>query len=92
MQQTRTRTDQAVQRQGLSENEDENHAYKQLGLLGIGTHACVPNNANGHASSQGSQAASQAGGKVGVAVKEVVRLICGLVDYGGGGGERVRGS
>ena len=74
------RTDEAVQRQRLGENEDEDHAHKQLGLLRVGADAGVAHNADGHAGAQARQTARQAGSKVRVAVEEVVRLVRGLVD------------
>lgn len=76
------RTDQAVQRQRLGENEDEDHAHKQLGLLRVGAHARVAHDADGHAGAQASQAAGQACRKVRVPVEEVVGLVRGLVDCG----------
>ena len=33
-------TDQAVESQSFGENEDQNHAHKQLWLLGIGSVVC----------------------------------------------------
>mmetsp|Transcript_24700 Transcript_24700/g.63644 ORF Transcript_24700/g.63644 Transcript_24700/m.63644 type:complete len:85 (+) Transcript_24700:303-557(+) len=40
---------QAIQRQSLSENEDEDHSYKELGLLSIGPDSRVSHDSDGHA-------------------------------------------
>ena len=74
------RTDQAVQRQRLGENQDEDHAHKQLGLLRVGAHAGVAHDADRHPRAQACQPARQARRKVGVAVEKVVGLVLGLVD------------
>ncbi len=50
-------TDEAIQRQRLGENEDKDHAHKQLGLLRVGPHAGVTHNADGHAGTQARKAA-----------------------------------
>lgn len=51
-------------------------------------HARVSDNADGHAGAEAGQAAGQPRAKVGVAVKEVVCLVGGLVDCGGRGVSR----
>ena len=38
---TASLTDQAVQSQRFRENQDQNHAHKQLGLLGVGPDGVV---------------------------------------------------
>ena len=43
------RTNQPVQRQRFRENEDENHADKQFGLLRVGADARVADDADRHA-------------------------------------------
>ena len=40
------RHDQAVQRQGFSENENQNHAYEDLVLLSVGPHTRVSHDPN----------------------------------------------
>ena len=74
------RTDQPVQRQRLGENEDQDHAHKQLGLLRVGAHARVADDADRHPGREAGEAAREAGGEVGVAVEEIVGFVGGLVD------------
>lgn len=50
-------TNQPVQRQRFRENENEDHADKQLGLLRVGAHASIANDADGHARGEAGQAA-----------------------------------
>lgn len=64
--------DEAVQGERLGENEDKDHAGKQLGLLRVGAHAGVADDANGHASSQAREPARKPRGKVSVPLEERV--------------------
>ncbi len=58
------RDDQAVQAQDLGEDEYENHADVQTGLLGRSAHTRVSHNADGEASGQARQADAQASSQV----------------------------
>mmetsp|Transcript_4463 Transcript_4463/g.10595 ORF Transcript_4463/g.10595 Transcript_4463/m.10595 type:complete len:200 (+) Transcript_4463:87-686(+) len=59
--------DQSVQAQGLGEDEDQDHADEESGLLGVGADAGVTDDADGEACCQGGHADSQTGTQVGVA-------------------------
>mmetsp|Transcript_25580 Transcript_25580/g.76206 ORF Transcript_25580/g.76206 Transcript_25580/m.76206 type:complete len:239 (+) Transcript_25580:39-755(+) len=59
--------DQAVEAQGLREDEDEDHAHKELGLLRVRPHAGVPDDANRQARRQRAHPDREAGGEVRVA-------------------------
>lgn len=67
--------DKAVQTQSLSENEDQNHADEELGLLAVGANTSITNNANGEASSKGTQTTRQTSGKVSIAVVSGVLVL-----------------
>lgn len=49
------RNDQTVETQGLSEDENQNHADEQLRLLCCGAHTRVTDDADGHAGSETSE-------------------------------------
>jgi hypothetical protein len=53
--------DEAVETEDLGENEDEDHADEEAGLLGRAAHAGVADDADGVAGSEAGQADSQAG-------------------------------
>eukprot|EP00444_Apocalathium_aciculiferum_P059724 CAMPEP_0183599652 /NCGR_PEP_ID=MMETSP0371-20130417/179541_1 /TAXON_ID=268820 /ORGANISM="Peridinium aciculiferum, Strain PAER-2" /LENGTH=215 /DNA_ID=CAMNT_0025811721 /DNA_START=140 /DNA_END=788 /DNA_ORIENTATION=- len=59
--------DEAVQAQGLGEDEDQDHADEEARLLRIRPHASIANDADGEASGQGGHANSEAGGQMGIA-------------------------
>merc|ERR1719424_2122534 len=56
-----------VQAQGFSEDEDQNHADEQAGLLRIGANACVSNNADSQSRCQRAHAHGQTSTQVSVA-------------------------
>mmetsp|Transcript_21718 Transcript_21718/g.57972 ORF Transcript_21718/g.57972 Transcript_21718/m.57972 type:complete len:262 (+) Transcript_21718:224-1009(+) len=56
--------DQAVQAEGLGEDEDEDHADEQTLLLGVGAHARVAHDADGQAGREGAHADREPGGEV----------------------------
>merc|ERR1719379_1176587 len=58
---------EAIQTQGLREDEDEDHTNKEPWLLGISSHTCITNNTDGKAGSQRRESDSQASTEVGVA-------------------------
>merc|ERR1712066_134753 len=58
---------QAVQTQSLGEDEDEDHANEEAGLLSVGAHASIAHNANGKAGCQGAHADGEAGTEVRIA-------------------------
>merc|ERR1712039_1006236 len=57
---------EAVQAQCLSENEDQDHAYKQARLLRVCPNACITHDANGEAGGQRTHADSQTSSKMGI--------------------------
>merc|ERR1711879_748904 len=57
---------EAVEAQGLSENEDQNHAYEEARLLRVCPNACITHDANGEASGQRAHADGQASSEVGI--------------------------
>mmetsp|Transcript_93007 Transcript_93007/g.139605 ORF Transcript_93007/g.139605 Transcript_93007/m.139605 type:complete len:216 (+) Transcript_93007:34-681(+) len=59
--------DEAVQAQGLSEDEDQDHTHEQARLLRIRTDACVAHDANRKACCQGAHADREASTQVSVA-------------------------
>ena len=59
--------DEAVQAQGLREDEDEHHADEELRLLRRRAHARVADDANRDPGGHSGEAAGEAGGEVGVA-------------------------
>ena len=56
--------DEAVQPQDLGEDEDQDHAHEQPGLLGRAPHAGVAHDADGESSRQTAEAHAQTGSKV----------------------------
>lgn len=52
--------DETIEAKHLSEDENQDHAHKQPGLLGSAPNTGVPHNANGKASCQAAQAHTQA--------------------------------
>jgi hypothetical protein len=54
------RNNQAVQAEGLGENQNQDHTNEQLGLLGGGADTRVTNNANSCASREAGEANGQA--------------------------------
>merc|ERR1719424_762508 len=62
-----------VQAQGFSEDEDQNHADEQAGLLRIGANACVSNDADSQARCQRAHAHGQTSTQVSVA--RVCRIV-----------------
>lgn len=56
--------DETVQPEHFSENEDQNHAHKQPGLLRRTTHAGIPHDSNGKASCQSAQPYTQSSSQV----------------------------
>ena len=70
---------------GLREDEDEDHADEEAGLLRVGAHAGVAHDADGEAGGQGAHADGEAGAQVRVA--RVGRVVGGVhlaVDDDGG--------
>ena len=55
------RHDETVQTQRLGENEDEDHANKELVLLSDGAHAGVTDDTNSHTSGQAGETTTQTG-------------------------------
>jgi len=80
--------DEPVERERLGEDEDEEHAREELGLLRVGADARVADDADGHARGEAGEAARQAGAEVGVPLEEGVRWRNGVEGRarGGGGG------
>ena len=66
---------QTVQTKRLAENENQNHADKQLRLLPVRTHTGVTNNTNSKAGGQRRETARQTSGEVGKAVEARVRRL-----------------
>lgn len=56
--------DQAVQTQHLGENQDQDHADEQTGLLGGTAHTGVTNDANGEAGGEAGKADRQTGAQM----------------------------
>lgn len=53
-----------VETQDLSENQDEDHAHEEPGLLSCAPHACVSHNADCEACCQPAQSHAQSGSQV----------------------------
>lgn len=56
--------DEAVEPQHLGENQDQDHAHEEPGLLSGASHARVAHDADGKPSCQAAQAHAQAGAKM----------------------------
>jgi len=56
--------DHAIETEGLSEDENEDHADEDLLLLGVGSNTGVTDDTNSKASCEGGETASQTGGEV----------------------------
>ena len=56
--------DEAIQTQDLGEDQDQDHANKEPGLLGRTPHTCVPHDADGEARGQAAEAHAEAGPQV----------------------------
>ena len=56
--------DEAVQTQDLGEDQDQDHAHEEPGLLGRTPHARVPHDADGEARGQAAEAHAEAGPQV----------------------------
>lgn len=56
--------DEAIEPQDLSEDQDEDHAHEEPGLLGCASHACISHNADGKASCQPTQTHTQSSTQV----------------------------
>lgn len=52
--------DETVEAEHFREDEDEDHAHEEPGLLGSAPHACIAHNADGKAGCQPAQAHTQA--------------------------------
>ena len=64
--------DETVESKSFGEDQDEDHADEQLGLLRVGPDAGVADDADGHAGGEAGDAAGESGGEVHVAVEKVV--------------------
>ena len=64
--------DETVESESFGEDEDEDHADEQLGLLRVGPDSGVADDADGHAGGEAGEAAGESGGEVHVAVEKVV--------------------
>lgn len=64
--------DHAVETEGLTEDEDQNHADEDRLLLSVGSNTGVTDDTNGETSSEGGETASEAGGEVLVTLAVVV--------------------
>ena len=58
------RHDEAVQPQDLGEDQDQDHAHEQPGLLGRAPHARVPHDADGEAGGQAAESHAETGPQV----------------------------
>ncbi len=65
--------DEAVEAKRLGEDEDEDHADEQLGLLRVGPDAGVADDADGEAGGEGAEPRGEPRGEVDGAVEVVVR-------------------
>ena len=72
--------DHAIETEGLSEDENEDHADEDFLLLSVGADTSVTDDTNGETSCEGGETASQAWGQVSVAIS--IFVIEGVrVDY-----------
>ena len=70
--------DHAIETEGLSEDENEDHADEDLLLLGIGSNTCITDDTNSETSCERGETASQTGGEMLVSLGISVG---GRVDY-----------
>lgn len=56
--------DHAIETEGLSEDENEDHADEDLLLLGVGSNTSITDDTNSETSSERGETASQTGGEV----------------------------
>ena len=70
--------DESVQGQSFGEDENEDHADEQLGLLGVGTHAGVTDDSDGETSGERRETHSEASAQMGIT--GVLRVRSGLVE------------
>merc|ERR1712232_200637 len=76
--------DEAVKSKGLGEDKNQDHADEELRLLGVSAHACIADDADGQAGSQGAEANREASGEVRIAlVGRVGRFDLAVDDDGG---------
>jgi predicted metal-dependent peptidase len=64
---------QTVETKSFAENENQNHADEQLGLLTVGAHTSVTDNADSETGSQSRETTRKTGSQVGKAVERRVR-------------------
>ena len=64
--------DHTVETEGLTEDENKNHANEDCFLLSVGSNTSVTNNTNSKTSSEGGETAGQSGGEVLVSLTEGV--------------------
>lgn len=69
--------DETVQTEGLSENENEDHAYEEARLLGDGADTGITDDADGHAGGKTGKTDRKARGEMGEALEHGVRGIGG---------------
>ncbi len=60
--------DHAIETEGLTEDENKNHADEDLLLLSVGSNTSVTDDTNSETSSEGGETASQTGGEVLVSI------------------------
>ena len=70
--------DHAIETEGLSEDENEDHADEDLLLLGVGSNTGVTDDTNSETSCEGGETASQTGGEMLVSLG--IRVVGGI-DY-----------
>lgn len=73
--------DHAIETEGLTEDENEDHADEDLLLLSVGSDTSVTDNTNSETSSEGGETASQTGGEVLVSIAIFVAGIARLNYY-----------
>lgn len=81
--------DQAIQGEGLGENEDEDHDDEELGLLSRGTYAGISNNTNTDTGGQSGQTIGQTGCEMCKAKEVRVATLGDLTDQDDGDDEPV---
>ncbi|KAG7266685.1 hypothetical protein CRUP_038073 [Coryphaenoides rupestris] len=69
--------DEAVEPQHLGEDEDQDHAHEEAGLLGCAPHASVTHDANGKAGGQAAEAHTQASTQMAM----IPAMTTGMMDF-----------